>query len=263
MDLLFEVRDARIPLSSKHPKSHELFGEKPRVIVLCKSDLADTKSLSYFTSSFSQEADEQALALSLKTQRGQDKLLTLALRLTASKRESFRRRGVLQRPARACVVGLPNVGKSSLINWFVGKKKAAVGNRPGITKGNSWIRIHPELELLDTPGMLPPISFRPETALKLALCNILPEDHYQIDQIAEEGLALMAQKYPRSLDIYRLAGGDTTVDLDQIAKIRSCLLPGGKLDSYRAACLFVNDFRNGKLGPVVLDELPETNTKSR
>ncbi|MBY0356799.1 MAG: ribosome biogenesis GTPase YlqF [Candidatus Obscuribacterales bacterium] len=255
VDILFEVLDARLPFSSRHPKSLELFGPKTKLTILSKSDLADEQELNRLLAELAANSSAKAIPLCLKTQKGQNKLISLALELTAEKRAALARRGLLPRPIRACVVGLPNVGKSSLINWLIGRKKAAVGDRPGITRGNSWVRIHPQLELLDTPGMLPPVSFDEETALKLALCRILPDDHYEVDLVAEKGLALMAEKYPRSLDIYRSEPGDSEVKLVQIAEARSCLLPGGRLDLHRAASIFINDFRNGKLGKVMFDEI--------
>lgn len=256
VDVLFEVRDARLPISSRHPKSAELLGQKPRIIVLTKSDLADPRLVKDWITELKADTGYPAIALCLKTAKGQEKLLNIALEITVDKREALKRKGILPRPIRACAVGLPNVGKSSLINWLIGRKKAAVGNRPGITRGNSWIRVHSQLELLDTPGMLPNATFSPETSLLLALCNILPEDHYQIDETAEAGLTLLADNYPGSLSIYDSAENSSPIDLSQIARIRSCLLSGGKFDLHRAAGIFISDFRSGKLGSIVLDPLP-------
>jgi len=281
VDVVFEVRDARLPISSTHPKCNELLGRKPRVIVLCKEDLADPHALRKWVARFnSQEPDRRAIALSLKFDRGQDKLLELAAELCHEKNEARKRKGMLPRPVRVAVFGLPNVGKSSLINWMIGKKKAAVANTPGVTRGNSWIRVHSEIELLDTPGILPLVAFRGEQALKLGLCNILPGDHYDVEEVAAFGYELMKELYPSSLDTYHTDSNGSSSEgtaqtepdyfddeldpreflaakscLETVAKARSCLKAGGKLDIKRAAGIFLAEFRSGKLSRVVLDKM--------
>jgi ribosome biogenesis GTPase A len=256
VDLLFEVRDARVPAASRHPKSEEIFGNKPRIIVLAKQDLADASQLKAWLDALSVGDERDALALSFKLHKGQDKLIASSLRLTEPKRQALARKGLLPRPMRACVVGLPNVGKSTLINWFTGRHKAKTGDRPGITRGTQWVRVHPQLELLDTPGFLPPVAFSHETMMKLALCNVVPDDHYDFADVAEYGLALLARENPKALQIY----GTELVEaerpnLEQLALARKCVAAGGVPDTRRAAISFVNDFRNGKLGQFVLDQL--------
>ena len=253
VDLLFEVRDARMPDSSAHPASKELFGQKPKVIVLAKYDLADPEAVSGWVRYFeSQSSNQRAIALALKISRGKNKLIDLALDLTADKREAQKRKGLLPRPIRVCVVGLPNVGKSSLINWLIGQKKAAVADRPGVTRGAHWVRVHPQVELLDTPGILPPVQFRGEQSVKLALCNIIPGDHYEIDEVATLGLDLIHSINPGGLESYAAPEGNAPT-LEDVARARSCLGHGGKWDVKRAAGIVVNDFRSGKLGRIVLD----------
>jgi ribosome biogenesis GTPase A len=143
-----------------------------------------------------------------------------------------------------------------LINWLTGKHKARTGNQPGITRGNQWVRVHPQLELLDTPGILPPVAFSRDVTMKLALCNIIPEDHYDFMEVAEYGLDFLAHENRDSLRIY----GDKFSEvesptLEDLATARSCLAAGGVPDRRRAASIFMNDFRNGKLGQYVLDKL--------
>lgn len=261
VDLLFEVRDARLPNSSKHPKAEEIFGNKPRIVVLAKQDLADPEELKTWMSLLAPGDDRAALALSFKLRKGQDKLVATSLKLTEAKREALVRKGLLPRAMRACVVGLPNTGKSTLINWLIGKNKARTGNQPGITRGTQWVRVHPQLELLDTPGILPPVAFGRETTMKLALCNIVPEDHYDFVEAAEYGLALVARERPSALQIYgdklMLAEEQT---LEALAISRSMLAAGATPDIRRAAAIFLNDFRNGKLGNYILDDLPQPDT---
>lgn len=283
VDLLFEVRDARLPASSVHPKTAEFFGSKPRIVVFCKEDLADQRALRSWMHRLQSEG-QSSLSLSLKINRGKEKLLQMASELCGEKIEARKRRGLLPRPVRVAVVGLPNVGKSSLINWLIGKKKAAVANTPGVTRGNAWIRIHPQIELLDTPGMLPSAAFRGTQALKLALCNILPGEHYDVEEIALYGLDLMSRLYPESLSTYESkesliktedrqpvlevdeaaidseAPSESSSPLGAVARARACLKSGGVLDIKRAAGIFLSEFRSGKLGGVVLDETAELKT---
>lgn len=255
VDILFEVRDARIPASSTHPKADEIFGNKPRIVVLAKQDLADPKYLKAWIDLLSIGADHEALALSFKLRKGQDKLISSSLKMTEAKREALAKKGLLPRAMRACVVGLPNTGKSTLINWMTGKHKARTGDKPGVTRGTQWIRVHPQLELLDTPGILPPIAFTRETSMKLALCNIIPEDHYDFMEAAEYGLSYVTREQREGLKLYGDAfAAIAKPTLTDLALARSCVMTGGVPDLRRAAALFLNDFRNGKVGQFVLDQ---------
>lgn len=254
VDLLFEVRDARAPNASRHPKADEIFGTKPRVVVLAKQDLADPDALKAWIEKLGEADGRAALALSFKLRKGQDKLIATSLKLTEAKREALIRKGLLPRPMRACVVGLPNVGKSTLINWLTGKNKAKTGDKPGITRGTQWVRVHPQLELLDTPGILPPVAFSRETTMKLALCNVIPDDHYDFMDVAEYGLSFISRTNKDGLKLYgEQFASSADPDLEQLAVARSCLAAGGVPDVRRAAMIFLNDFRNGKLGTFVLD----------
>lgn len=256
VDLLFEVRDARMPTSSAHPATADLFGSKPKIIVLAKYDLADPAAVASWIRHFESSSNQRAIALALKESRGKNKLIDLALSMTADKREAQKKKGLLPRPMRVCVVGLPNVGKSSLINWLIGQKKAAVADRPGVTRGAHWVRVHPQLELLDTPGILPPVQFRGDQSVKLALCNIIPGDHYDIDEVASIGLNILYGIKSGGLATYS-AAEEGAPSLEDVARARACLGQGGKLDVKRAAGIVVNDFRSGKLGRFVLDRLPQ------
>jgi ribosome biogenesis GTPase A len=254
VDLLLEVRDARIPESSRHPGAGQMFGDKPRIIVLAKQDLAEPAALKQFLAGLSTD-DVRALPVSLKQNKGQKRLFDEALRLTKARRDAWAAKGLLPRPMRATVVGLPNVGKSSLINWLIGSKRARVGDKPGITKGTQWVRVHPEIELLDTPGLLPPVSFEKEVANKLAVCNILPDDRYDIEEISEWALARIASTRRDMLERYGLNLAESEPTLENLAKMRSFLSSGGRPDTRRAGAVFLNELRSGKLGPFVLDEI--------
>jgi len=254
VDLIFEVRDARVPKSSRHPQSDQIFGSKPRIIVLSKEDVSDLEQLQLWLMSLRGGGHgHAAIALSTKYNRGKEKLIALALKHTAAKREALQKRGLLPRAMRACVVGMPNVGKSSFINWLIGQRKTKVGDRPGVTKGAQWVRLHPQLELLDTPGILPPAAFEADTKLKLALLNLIPESLYEQEEIAGLGMQLVGQMYPQLIRDYGidLSGADT--GLEQLARKRNCIGPGGSLDTQRAATIFLNDVREGRLGRLTLD----------
>ncbi len=257
VDLVVEVVDARVPLSTVHPKSQEIFGQKPRLTIFTKEDLADEAVVAKHISGFAALPNRKAMSLSLKVQKGKERVLALALQLTKEKRESIARRGLLPRPVRICVVGMPNVGKSSFINWLVGRKKAKVGDTPGVTKGTQWVRVHPQIELLDTPGILPPFTLNKRTALKLAFLNLLPPHTYDHEQVASDGLALLAQEYPELLSAYLPNKTISELSLTDIAQARNMLGTGGKFDTSRAAITLLQDVRSGKIGRITLDA-PET-----
>lgn len=251
VDVLFEVRDARLPASSKHPRIESLFPGKPRIIILAKEDLADLRILKTWKQLLSEAPDTDSLSLALKTQKGKNSVLQAAMKLAAPKMEARIRKGLLPRPLRACVVGLPNVGKSSFINWLVGRKQVAVADRPGVTRGAQWVRVHDRIELLDSPGILPNFAISRELGLKLVLHNIMPADTYPPEEVATNGIKLIQELYPESPSLYECPLTD--LSLTSIARDRNCLESGGQLDLGRAAAIFINDFRQGKLGRFILD----------
>lgn len=265
VDIVIEVLDARAPLSSRHPNALEIFGHKPRMVVMSKEDLADPGKVSEWldvmktATSASQTEDQMSaiISLSLKTQKNRNKLLDIALQLTESKRSALKAKGLLPRPMRAVVVGMPNVGKSSLINWMIGKNKAKAANKPGVTRGPQWVRVHPQIELLDTPGFLPPASFSEDVHLKLAMLNLIPETNYDAEEIARHGLNLLRKIYPSLIAEYIPNSELDLATLEHFADLRHFLTHGGKLDTSRAASTFLSDLRNGRLGRITLDRAPQ------
>jgi ribosome biogenesis GTPase A len=253
VDLVIEVLDARAPASSRHPESTRLFGNKPRMIVLTKDDLADRKSSQLWQNVFASEPNQSAISLSLKFPQGKNKLVDAILKLTVSEQERLKNKGLQPRPCRVCVVGIPNVGKSSLINWLIGKKRVRVGDLPGITKGPQWVRVHPRIELLDTPGLLPPTQFKPEVVFKLALLNLISPGSYDAEEIATRGLKLMNELYKDQISTELETASDSDIDLEAFGRLRNFLKPGGQIDITRAAATFLTDLRSGKLGPITLD----------
>ena len=170
--------------------------------------------------------------------------------------ERDRRRGILNRPVRAMVVGIPNVGKSTFINSFAGKACAKTGNKPGVTKGNQWIRLNKSLELLDTPGILWPKFEDQVVGIRLALIGSINDEILNKDELALELIRFLQKQYPTVLeDKYQTDASDAVGLLNQIAKARACLSKGGELDLAKASRLLIDDFRSGKLGKITL-ELP-------
>lgn len=263
VDLVIEVLDGRLPVSTKHPKSDEIFGSRPRLIIYSKADLSDSTRLKRYVKRLNEEyssadwkgAPVRAVVLSLKGHDNKATFVDAALSLTRPKRETLERRGLLPRPMRACVVGIPNVGKSTLINWFIGKKHAKVGDSPGVTKGTQWIRVHPDLEMLDTPGILPPNLFGEETMVKLSVLNLVPSDTYDALTASQIGIELLKRHYASRLEDY--VPGLTTCEnsLEYIAKRKGYLAKGAKPDERRSANTFLRDIRAGKLGTITLDDI--------
>jgi len=253
VDLVIEVRDARAPMSSHHPESAKLFGHKPRIIVLAKDDLADSQLTRIWQRQLSSELNQKCLALSLKTQQGKGKLLEAILELTEAEQAKLKSKGLLARPRRVCIVGIPNTGKSSLINWLIGKKRVRVGDRPGITKGPQWVRVHPQIELLDTPGVLPPTQFQPEVVFKLALLNLISPGSYDEEDVASEGLELIGEIYKDQMSEKLKTESGSDIDLQSFGRLRNFLKAGGHVDTARAATAFLTELRSGKLGPITVD----------
>ncbi len=253
VDLIIEVVDARAPGSSRHPGSKKIFGNKPRLIVLTKLDLADPVICKQWTEQLGENENEQGIALSLKTSQGKKALINQALDMTKKSREANARKGLLPRPIRVCVVGMPNVGKSSLINWLIGHSRVKVADKPGVTRAPQWIRVHPQIELLDTPGILPVSQIEPSSSLKLALCNLLVDSSYDNKEVATQGLDLLNLYYSELLQKYLGGSYDPETGLELLASKRNFIAPGGKPDIARAAKAFLTDLRNGKIGAITLD----------
>jgi ribosome biogenesis GTPase A len=253
VDLIIEVVDARAPASSRHPASEKIFGNKPRLVVLTKLDLADPAICKEWITRLSKDRKEEGIALSLKTSQGKKSLINQALKVTAPRREAQARKGLLPRPMRICVVGMPNVGKSSLINWLIGHSRVKVANKPGITRAPQWIKVHPQVELLDTPGILPVNQLNQDSALKLALCNLLAETSYDAKEVARGGLEILNRYYRQLLDKYLGGPYSPESGLELLARKRNFIAHGGKPDISRAAKAFLTDLGSGKLGAITLD----------
>ena len=258
VDVVIELLDARIPYSSANPLLREIIGGKPRIIALNKADLADAE-VTHRWEMYFQKQNIPAISLSVMSGRGIRRLVRQTEELARTRRERFVRRNGRPRAARAMIVGIPNVGKSSLINRLVGKAKARVENRPGVTKDRQWLKIGTDLELLDTPGILWPKFEDPEVGMKLAFVGSVSEDAYDSEPLAMAYLAWMCRHYPLHLiRRYRLTEEEIKQEspdvLAAIGRKRGCLLKGGAIDYDKVRRLLLAEFRSGKLGAVSFDE---------
>lgn len=257
IDLIVELVDARVPLSSRNPDIDELGRNKARLILLNKADLAEDSRNDEWIEYF-REKGWSAVKVNSKKGGGIKSIQSVIQEACREKTERDRKRGILNRPVRAMVVGIPNVGKSTFINALAGKACAKTGNKPGVTKGKQWIRLNKNVELLDTPGILWPKFEDQEVGLKLAFIGSIKDEILQTEELAAELIRFLNASYPGVLEEkYSIeAGEDPYEELRLIAESRHCLLKGSGLDTEKAAGILLDDFRNGRLGRITL-EIPE------
>ena len=257
IDLIIELVDARIPMSSRNPDIDELGKGKSRIILLNKSDLADAR-LNQEWESFFKEKGYFVQQLNAKTGAGIKNIQALVQESCKEKIERDRKRGIINRPIRAMVVGIPNVGKSTFINSFAGKACAKTGNKPGVTKGKQWIRLNKNLELLDTPGILWPKFEDQKIGERLALIGSINDEILHVDELAVALIRNLKNSYLDLLEKrYNITMDEDAYDtLKKIAIARRCLQKGELPDVDRASSMLLEDFRSGKLGRITL-ERPE------
>lgn len=253
VDVVVEVADARIPLSSMYPNIKKLIGEKPRLIVFNKSDVADLEKTKQLVEKIKEEYNCPILFTSNTDNKDITKIVNKIADLSKPAITKLVQKGLLPRPARAMIVGMPNVGKSSIINKLIRKTKTKTGAKAGVTRQQQWVRINPRVDLLDTPGIIPVKQVEQEKALKLAFVDSIGENAYELESIAAEFLKQMLEKYPDVvMSRYNLSGDDIT--LESIAKNRNLVGQNSMPDTLRAASMLMNDFRDGRLGRLTLDE---------
>ena len=256
IDLVIELVDARIPLSSRNPDIDELGKNKARLILLNKSDLADPRQNKQWMEYF-QAKGFHVVEINSKTGSGIKAINGVVQEACKEKIERDRRRGIINRPVRAMVVGIPNVGKSTFINSFAGKACAKTGNKPGVTKGKQWIRLNKSLELLDTPGILWPKFEDQLVGLKLALIGSINDEILHQDELAYELIKLLKESYPELLKSrYEIDLADDPYQvLRDISISRHCFLKGEEPDIMKASSILIEDFRNGRLCRITLEKL--------
>ncbi len=259
IDLVIELVDARIPLGSRNPDIDELGKNKARLILMNKADLADD-AVSREWAAFFKEKGCHVVMLDARSKAAMKQVTAVVLEACREKIERDRKRGIKNRPVRAMVVGIPNVGKSTFINSYAGRACAKTGNKPGVTKGKQWIRLNKNVELLDTPGILWP-KFEDQTVgLHLALIGAIKDEILNIDELSLALIGELTRYYPGVL-ASRYGTAEQPLDeeaepvdiLRQIAENRKCISRGNELDYSKAAALLLEEFRSGRLGKITIE----------
>lgn len=254
IDLVIEVIDSRIPYSSRNPEIDQLAQNKARVILMNKADLAEEKANRLWAEHFREQGAFAALADSRK-KNNMKEIRAAIEQASAKKKERDRKRGILNRPVRAMIVGIPNCGKSTFINTISGKASTKTGNKPGVTKGKQWIKLNKDIELLDTPGILWPKFEDEQVGTNLALVGSIKDEIIPSEELSIELIRFLLKAYPGVL-AERYSVDETKKDSDiliEIAENRRCIKSGGEADYEKAAKLLLDEFRSGRLGRLSLE----------
>lgn len=259
VDVVAELLDARIPVSSANPIVEELVSGKPRIIILNKADLANPRATDQWISYYEKKGIP-VLPMSVGNSKNKKKLLQVIRDTAEPILAKWKRRGMKSRSVRLMILGIPNVGKSSLINFLAGTAATRTANTPGQTRGKQWVRLSEGLDLLDTPGVLWPKFDDQTAALRLAATGAIAGDVFNASEVVAELMSSLGKTSPEILkEQYNIENPDQDpqVLLEQAGRRRGCLLPGGNIDFDRAEMVVLRDFRNGKLGRITLDPIPE------
>lgn len=257
VDVVVEMLDARIPRSSTNPMLQGILGSKPKVIALNKTDMADSAKTEQWIAKL-KNSGLPVCRIDCATGKGVKQLITAIQNASKPVIDKWLKKGVRNRPVRVMIVGIPNVGKSTLINRLAGKNKVAAADRPGVTRGQQWITIAKGLELLDTPGVLWPKFDNPETGFGLAVTGAVKEDVFDREQAVELLLERLMQRYLEELKTKYAVEFENSDDvkavMTKIANSRGCIKAGGVLDLDRVVQLVLRDFRSGRMGRFTIDE---------
>ncbi len=257
IDIVVELLDARAPLSSKNPDIDVMAKNKYRLIILNKADMADDRYTEAWEKYFQKQGFYTA-RVNARSGSGMKQLVPLIQEVCREKIERDKKRGILHRPIRAMIVGIPNVGKSTFINSFAKRAVAKVGNKPGVTKGKQWIRLNKNVELLDTPGILWPKFEDQQVGIRLAMIGSIRDEILNVSELALLIIDFMKENYRQLFESrYGFSMKDKAVDtLMELAEVRNCRLKGNELDYDKASMLLLEEFRNAKIGKMSL-ERPE------
>ena len=258
VDIVIEMLDARIPISSSNPVLIDIVGNKPKIVVLNKVDLADVNELQKLIEKFKAK-DIPVVCLNSVNGGDYKKLITIIKEVAKPMLAKWLKRGVKNKAIRVMIAGIPNVGKSSLINRLVGKAKTQTGDKPGVTRGQQWLNISDNIELLDTPGILWPKFEDPQIGFSLAVTGAVKDNVFDVEYAVHLLLERLARRYPKALqeryDISSEQLEDVELMIAQIAKKRGCLRAGGVADTEKVIQLVLREYRDGKVGKIVLDEI--------
>lgn len=255
VDAVIEVIDARIPLSSRYDNITGLLNQKPRFLLVNKSDLVDKNELDKFIEFLKQDTDAAVIPTSAKSNKDLNIIIKEAIKLSEPRIQAIMAKGLLRRPARIMVVGLPNVGKSSIINKLTRSSKTKTGAKAGVTRQQQWVRINPQLELLDTPGIIPMKQENQARATKLAFVNSVGDNAYSNDVVARELINVLNEKQSKVFkDFYGLQQ-ETELTLENISISRKWLIRNQEPDIERTSGYLLKDFREGKIGKFILDNI--------
>lgn len=257
VDAVIEVIDARLPISSCYEDITRLLGQKPRLILLNKSDLVEKQELTPFIQYLKEKTGCPVYKTDAKNSKDLKQIVDKAVEISEPRIQALMAKGLLRRPARVMVVGMPNVGKSSIINKLTRSSKTKIGAKAGVTRQQQWVRINPKLELLDTPGIIPMKQDNQDVARKLAFVNSISENAYSNEIVAQELLDILDEAKAKIFREYYNLPEENDLNIDNIALARNWLLTGGSTDRERTSVYILRDFREGKIGKFILDEIQE------
>lgn len=255
VDMVIETCDARVPFSSRNPEIDKILGTKPRILVLNKADLAE-ESITKEWISFFEDQGIRTISLEGNNKANMKKLKDTCLNLCAEKIQRAKDKGRLIRPIRAMVVGIPNTGKSTIINTMAGRKVTATSDRPGVTRSAQWVRSDEHLELMDMPGVLWPKIGERQNQICLAATGAISDTVLDVVEVAYETMLLLMEYYPQRLNERYQITPDMEKEFETFefaAKKRGCILSGGRIDTERFAVLFLDEYRGGKLGRMTIE----------
>lgn len=253
VDVVIEVLDARIPLSSCYGNIKSLLGEKPRLILLNKADLVPEQELKSWIDKIEKLFDCPVLTTDAKNSKDLNKIVAKAVELSEPRIQALMAKGLLRRSSRVMVVGMPNVGKSSIINKLTKTSKTKIGAKAGVTRQQQWVRVNPKLDLLDTPGIIPMKQEDQLRAQKLAFVNSVSENAYETEMVAKELLNILKNKYSSQVKAYYNLAQEEDLTIENIAKSRNWIVKNAEPDLTRTATFILCDFRSGKMGKFILD----------
>ena len=263
VDVVIEVLDARLPISSSYDNIKKLLGDKPRLLLLNKTDLVSPEELKSWIELIREKTDCPVLTIDTKTNRNFNIVEKKVLELSEPRIKALMAKGLLRRPARVVVVGLPNVGKSSIINKLTKSSKTKIGAKAGVTRQQQWVRINPNIDLLDTPGIIPMKQDDQNRAMKLAFVNSVSENAYSSEIVAKALLNIVSknERYTNKFKEHYGLSQEQELVIENIAHSRNWIISGGEPDIDRTSQNILRDFRDGKIGKFILD-YPEEVTEN-